>query len=30
MEKSGHVVILDREFEEVSEISLKFVKKIFQ
>ena len=30
MEESSHVVILDKEFEEVVEITMKFVKKIFQ
>lgn len=28
MEKSRHVVILDKEFEEVAEITLKFIEKL--
>ncbi|MBC8258736.1 MAG: alpha/beta fold hydrolase [SAR324 cluster bacterium] len=28
MEQSGHVVILDQEFEEVADISLKFIRKL--
>ena len=28
MEKSRHVVILDKEFQEVTEITLKFIEKL--
>ena len=28
MEKSRHVVILDKEFQEVAEITLKFIEKL--
>ena len=28
MEESNHVIILDREFDKVAEISMSFVKKI--